>query len=322
MTHRIGIVVFDGVTMLDASGPAEVFHLADPTGEAYEVVFVSAGGGDVVSSSGMVLARTISAADVGRLDTVLVAGGENLVSPGPDPAVRAAVADLAGGAERVASVCTGAFVLAELGFLGGRCATTHWRHAAELARRFPEVTVEPDVIHIRDGRYLTSAGISAGIDLALAIVEHDLGADAARAVARELVVFMQRPGGQSQFASQPRPPAHSAPLRALMAAVTADPAGEHTVPSMAARVRVSERHLNRLFRAEVGTTPARWLEEVRVDVARRLLLEGHPVTLVAQLSGLASDDTLRRAFARHLGTTPTAFRDRFATTRQAQPSVG
>jgi transcriptional regulator GlxA family with amidase domain len=216
----------------------------------------------------------------------------------------------------VASVCTGAFVLAEAGLLDGRRATTHWRRAADLARRFPRVRVEPDAIHVRDGRYVTSAGISAGIDLALALVEDDHGAGVAREVARELVVFLQRPGGQSQFSTAlATPPARGDLLRTLVAAVLADPAADHSLPAMAAAAAVSPRHLARLFRAELGTTPARWVERVRLDRAQQLLLDGHSVTSAAELSGLGSDETLRRAFARHLGTTPTHYRRRFATTR-------
>jgi transcriptional regulator GlxA family with amidase domain len=315
MAHRIGVVVFDGMTLLDASGPAEVFHLADPTGEHYALEFVSTDGDTVRSSSGITMAGTTTAGPAGRFDTVLVAGGPGLVDSPVEPDLLAAVDALSQAASRVASVCTGAFVLAELGYLDGRRATTHWRHAHTLARRYPRIRVEPDVIHLRDGRYLTSAGISAGIDLALAIVEDDLGADTARTVARELVMFMQRPGGQTQFSTAlSQPPASDGALRELMEAIIADPAVEHTVTSMAAAIGVSERHLNRMFRTELGTTPGRWLEQVRIDAARALILEGHPITRVAQRSGFGSDETLRRAFARHLGTTPTAFRDRFATT--------
>jgi transcriptional regulator GlxA family with amidase domain len=315
MTQRIGVVVFEGMTLLDASGPAEVFHLADPAGEHYALEFVSADGGTVRSSSGIALAGTTAAADAGRFDTVLVSGGPGLVDTPVEPALLDAVGALSGPASRVASVCTGAFVLAELGFLDGRRATTHWRHAHTLARRYPRIRVAPDVIHLRDGRFLTSAGISAGIDLALAIIEDDLGADTARTVARELVMFMQRPGGQTQFSTAlSQPPAKSGALRGLMEAVVADPAAGHTVASMAAGLGVSVRHLNRMFRTETGTTPARWVEQVRIDAARALILEGHPITRVAQRSGFGTDETLRRAFARHLGVTPTAFRDRFATT--------
>lgn len=304
MTHRVGLVVFDGMTMLDASGPAEVFRLAGTERDAYNLTFISPHGGQVRSSSGIEIhSRPSTRVDV--VDTLLVAGGENLVDE-PLPADLLGTIDrLALRAERVASVCTGAYVLAELGFLDGRRATTHWRHASELARRYPLITVEPDVIHIQDGRYLTSAGITAGLDLALAMVEGDLGAEVARTVARELVMFMQRPGGQSQFSTAlRRPAASSKPLRRLMDEVVAAPGEEHTVASMAAMVGVSSRHLNRMFQAEVGATPARWLEEARVDAAQALILDGYPINQVAHLSGFGSEETLRRTFGRHLNTTP------------------
>ncbi|MEV6011767.1 GlxA family transcriptional regulator [Streptomyces sp. NPDC051976] len=313
--HRVGFVVFDGVTMLDVSGPSEVLHQAGRLATPYELLLVSPRGGAVATSTGPVLGGTSTAADAGLLDTVMVAGGDRLAEGPVEPELLDTVSALAGRAGRVASVCTGAFVLAELGLLDGRRAATHWRHAETLARRYPRVRVEPDAIHVRDGRYVTSAGISAGIDLALALVEEDHGPEVARAVARELVVFLQRPGGQSQFsAALATRPARSDPLRALMAAVLADPAADHGLPAMAARAAVSPRHLSRLFRTELGTTPARWLERVRLDRAQQLLLDGHSVTTAAHGSGLGSDETLRRAFARHLGTTPTEFRARFAST--------
>lgn len=319
--HRIGIVVFDGMTLLDASGPAEVFRLADPSGTRYEIDTLSTDGGTVLSSSGMDVANTTPVKGAGEFDTVLVAGGARLVDHPIEPRLLAAVEELSWDASRVASVCTGAFILAELGFLNDRRATTHWRHARTLAHRYPLVRVEPDVIHTRDERFLTSAGISAGIDLALAIVEEDAGAHTAREVARELVMFMQRPGGQTQYsAALSQPPATSGALRDLMESIVANPAGDHTVKSMASSTGVSTRHLNRMFHAEIGVAPARWLEQVRVDAAQALILEGHPITRVAQRSGFGSDETLRRAFVRYFGTTPTAFRERFATTKQSSRS--
>ncbi|MGM7665715.1 GlxA family transcriptional regulator [Microbacterium sp. A93] len=317
MTHRIGLIVFDGMTLLDVGGPAEVFRLSDRANDTYKLEFISPSGGRIRTSSGIQIDSTAST-QIAALDTLLVAGGENLVDQPLESDLLATVERLAAGAERVASVCTGAFVLAQLGLLDGRHATTHWRYATELARRYPNVKVQPDVIHIRDGRYMSSAGITAGIDLALAMVEDDLGAEDARAVARELVMFMQRPGGQSQYSTALRRPAvNSEPLRRLMDEVVAAPGKEHTLPSMARTIGVSTRHLNRLFQAEVGMTPSRWLEEARVDAAQALILDGYLINQVAHLSGFGSDETLRRAFARHFGTTPSAFRDRFATTRTA-----
>ncbi|MGX9885481.1 GlxA family transcriptional regulator [Streptomyces sp. NPDC002276] len=313
---RVGFVVFDGVTMLDVSGPAEVLHQSGKLGHPYEVVLVSPRGGPVTTANGLTLTGTVTAADAGPVDTVVVAGGDLLAQHPTEEGLLTTTRTLTEGAARVTSVCTGAFVLAELGLLDGRSATTHWRQAATLARRYPRVRVEPDAIHVRDGRFITSAGITAGIDLALALVEDDHGAAVARDVARELVVFMQRPGGQSQFsAATTTPPPRTDPLRSLIASVLADPAADHSLPAMAATAAVSTRHLTRLFRTELGTTPARWVERVRLDRAQHLLLEGHSVTSAAHHSGLGTDETLRRAFARHLDTTPTHYRSRFASTR-------
>ena len=313
--RRVGIVVFDGVTLLDVSGPVDVFHHADPAGEHYVVDLVSHSGGAVRTASGVTLADTKAADATSAYDTVIIAGGPQLVHQNVDPVLLSTAQDLTEDAQRVASVCTGAFVLAGLGYLDGRRATTHWRHTHLLARWYPRIMVEPDVLHIQDGRYFTSAGITAGIDLALALVEHDLGAETAREVARELVMFMQRPGGQSQFSSALTGPVDSPQsLRRLMDTVVTNPAAPHTVASMAADLGVSTRHLSRLFQTSVGTSPSQWLERVRVDAARSLILEGHAITEVALRCGFGTDETLRHAFARQVGTTPTAFRQRFGTT--------
>jgi transcriptional regulator GlxA family with amidase domain len=313
-TRRVAFVVYDGVTLLDVTGPLEVLHEANRNRARYTSELVSPDGGDVTSSSGLTLAGTVPAAGAGAFDTVVIAGADHLVDGAPDELL-AAVAVLEPEAGRVASVCSGAFVLAALGLVDGRRVTTHWRHAEVLARRYPKVQVEPDALHISDGRYVTSAGISAGIDLALALVEADHGADAAREIARELVVFLQRPGGQSQFSTaMATPPARSDPLRVVTSAVVADPAADHSLPAMAASAAVSPRHLTRLFQAELRTAPGRWVERVRLDRAQQLLLDGHSITSAARLSGLGSDETLRRAFARHLGTTPTEYRRRFRAT--------
>ncbi|WP_067720511.1 GlxA family transcriptional regulator [Nocardia yamanashiensis] len=315
MTHRVAFVVFDGCTLLDVSGPSEVLHQATRRGFEYEVTLVSARGGAVRTADGLVLGGIRAAAAAGPADTVIVSGGERLATRPIEDELLTATAALAETAGRVAAICTGAFVPARLGWLDGRRATTHWRHARTLAARYPSIRVEPDAIHIADGRYLTSAGITAGIDLTLAVVEHDHGAAVARDIARELVVYMQRPGGQSQFsAALAIPPARSEVLRQLTAAVLSDPAGEHGLGALADRAVLSTRHLTRLFQAEFGLTPARWVELVRLDRAKQLLLDGYSVTAAAERSGLGTDETLRRVFARHLDTTPTAYRQRFATT--------
>lgn len=320
MIRTVGILVFPDVTLLDVTGPAEVFGRAvDPaTGDpAYRVVLVSVDGGPVTAHGGLGFANTVPADQIDRLDTLLVAGGDSLPHGPLDPALLRATSILAEGAARIGSVCTGAFVLAELGLLDGRKATTHWREASLLARRHPSVTVEPDVLHTRDQNLYTSAGISAGIDLALAMVEDDLGPATARDIARDIVVYMHRPGGQSQFsAALETPIPQTSALRTVMDAVLADPAARLSMADMARMAHLSERHLRRLFLEEVGTTPTSWLERVRLDRARQLLLDGQGVTAAAELSGFGSDEQLRRAFARHLDTTPSEYRQRFSTANQ------
>lgn len=307
---RVGIVVYDGVTLLDVSGPAEVFDRAG----GYRVELLSPDGGEVTASNGLRLAGTRVMDDPFTLDVLVVAGYEHLPHHELPAPLLEAVARFVPLAGRVASVCTGAFVLAALGLLDGRRATTHWRQADELAQLHPRVRVEADVLHIADGPVWTSAGITAGVDLALSMVEADLGADRAREVARELVVFLHRSGGQAQFSTSLRTPVTThAPLRAVMEQVQADPAAPLDVEQMAAAASLSSRQLTRLFRQELDTTPARWLEQVRLDHAKQLLLEGRSVTESARLSGFGSDETLRRVFWRLLHTTPSEYREHFRT---------
>jgi transcriptional regulator GlxA family with amidase domain len=299
--------------LLDVAGPTEAFTEANRYGASYSTVLVSVDGGPVRSSTGLRFSADSAAGDAGELDTLLVPGAEVLAEQAADPALTAATAGLAARAGRVASVCTGAFLLAEAGLLDGRRATTHWRHAAALQRRHPRVRVEPDAIFVADGPVVTSAGITAGIDLTLALIEHDHGAALARDVARSLVVFLQRPGGQSQFsvpARTPRP--DSDLLRRVIDSIAADPAGSHTVPELAAAAGTSTRHLTRLFRGQLGTTPARYVEQVRLEHARMLLDSGYSVTSAARHSGFGSDENLRRAFRHYLNVAPTAYQHRFA----------
>ncbi|MFD1931386.1 MULTISPECIES: GlxA family transcriptional regulator [Nonomuraea] len=309
----IVILAYDGVRLLDVTAPLEVFGTAAGFGGPYTVRLCSPTGAPVTTSTGVRLEAT---EPVTRAHTLVVPGSPDLPARLPPGEVVEMVASFA--AKRVASVCTGAFVLAEAGLLDGRRATTHWRHTATLAGRYPAIEVEPDAIYVRSGDVLTSAGVSAGIDLSLAMVEQDTGAELAREVARDLVVFLQRPGGQSQFsvASRTPRPAHD-PLRELLDGVTADPAADHSLPAMAARAGVSVRHLTRLFHERVGCTPAAFVESVRLEAAQSLLDSGETVTGAATRSGMGSDESLRRAFLRHLGVTPSAYRARFRTSAQA-----
>jgi transcriptional regulator GlxA family with amidase domain len=313
--HRVGILVFPGVTLLDVAGPMEAFTEANRYGTRYSTVLVSVDGGPVRSSTGLKFSVDGAVDDAGALDTLLVPGSEAVATWPVDPPLAVAAAQLAARARRVASVCTGAFVLAAAGLLEGRRATTHWRHAAALQRRHAGIRVEPDAIFVTDGPVVTSAGITAGIDLTLALIEHDHGAALARDVARSLVVFLQRPGGQSQFSVPAQTPAPaSGLLRRVIDAIAADPAGSHTVPELAAAAGTSARHLTRLFRSQLDTTPARYVEQVRLEHARMLLDSGHSVTSAARHSGFGSDENLRRAFHHYLKIAPTTYQHRFTTT--------
>jgi transcriptional regulator GlxA family with amidase domain len=214
----------------------------------------------------------------------------------------------------VASICTGAFVLAAAGQLRGKRATTHWKVADKLAARYPDIRVEPDAIYVRDGSTYTSAGITAGIDLALALVEEDHGADLTRDVARALVVYLQRAGGQSQFSAPlAGPPPRTPALRQIVDLVTADPSGDYSLAKLAGQLNVSPRHLTRMFRDELATTPARYVESIRFDIAKALLNQGHTATAAAARAGFPSYESLRRVFTRELEMSPTAYQRRFRT---------
>lgn len=309
------VVVFDGVKLLDIAGPAEVFAEANRFGADYRLAVASVDGHPVQTSVGVPFTATGRISALESADTVMVAGGDALVGRPIDPELVDALKMAATRTRRLASVCTGSFVLAQAGLLSGRRATTHWRHAGLLARAFPDITVEPDAIFVRDGDVFTSAGVSSGIDLALALVEQDHGTEVAREVARTLVVYLKRAGGQSQFSvlvESHSPPSQST-LRGVLDSIAADPGAEHTVKSLAARASLSTRQLTRLFRAELGITPARYVETVRIDIARAALDAGRSVTDTARLAGFGSTETLRRVFVTHLGISPKAYRDRFRT---------
>jgi transcriptional regulator GlxA family with amidase domain len=318
--HSVEILVYDGVTLLDVAGPAEVFKEANRFGADYRIVLVSPTGADVTSNLGIRIAVDAAAPEPAA-GTFLVAGTD-LYPRAPVPqeladAVRAPAAT----AGRVASICTGAFVLAAAGLLDGKRATTHWRVAHELAARCPECRVDPDAIYVRDGTTYTSAGVTAGIDLALALVEDDHGPDLARDVARSLVVYMQRAGGQSQFSAPLQgPPPRSPALRTIADRVAADPGGDHSLGALARHLNVSTRHLTRLFHDELATTPARYVETIRFDLARALLDQGHTATQAAALAGFPSYESLRRVFTRRLSLSPAAYQRRFTTTRRSEAS--
>ena len=250
-----------------------------------------------------------------RLDTLVVPGGTGTRAALADRQLLAALGQAAGRARRVAAVCTGAFLLAEAGLLDGRRATTHWAACAELARRYPAVDVQPEPIFLRDGRVFTSAGVTAGLDLTLALVESDLGREVALTVARGLVLFLRRPGSQAQFSAQlsAQLAAHDW-LRELQQWIAEHPDADLTVPALARRASLSPRHLARRFQRETGVTPARYVEQVRLESARRRLEESpDPVEQVALQCGFGTPETMRRVFLRRLGVGPGEYRRRFAS---------
>ncbi|MEE6260774.1 GlxA family transcriptional regulator [Plantactinospora sonchi] len=314
-SHRVGVLVFDGVQLLDVSGPVDVFTGATQRGADYTVTLLGWRSESVRTSSGVRLAADLTVAEATPVDTLVLTGADDLTALPAADDVRARLGAVVGPATRLAAVCTGAFVLARTGWLTGHPATTHWRHTDRLRAEFPEIEVRPDAIHVRSGRFATSAGVTAGIDLALALVEEDHGPDLAREVARELVVFMQRPGGQSQFSvRQDLPPSRDQRLRRVVDRVAADPAGAYPIEEMARDATVTPRHLRRLFQQEFGLTPARYLELARVEAARVLLERGGTVTEAARHSGFGSDETLRRVFTASYGIPPSVYQRRFRTT--------
>lgn len=308
MSHRIAMLVFDGFQMLDASGPVAVFetasHFADASG--YRVELISSEGGLVRSSAGLAV-QTVSLARAGDMDTLMVAGGTG--SRDVPDAVLAFIRDRVPRVQRVASICTGAFLLAQAGVLDGRRATTHWRHAQGLARRYPSVEVLADRIWVRDDPFWTSAGVSAGIDLALALVAEDLGSAVARACAREVVVYYQRPGGQSQFSSVEELSAPGGRFAPLLGWIRSNVARRIRVDDLAEHMAMSPRNFSRCFRAEIGCTPAQAVARIRLEVARtQVESTRRPIEEIARLSGFGEAETMRRAFVRAFGQPPRALR--------------
>ncbi|WUH91731.1 GlxA family transcriptional regulator [Streptomyces sp. NBC_00433] len=313
----VTVLVFPGVRLLDVTGPIEVFTSANDFGGHYVLKLVSPDGGEVTTASGTRLGVDTAVAETrGKTDVLVVPGGPAWDRLIKDDELLDHVRTLHARSRRTASVCTGAFLLAAAGLLDGRRATTHWRNARELALRFPAVEVDPDAIFVQDGKVVTSAGVSAGIDLSLALVEEDYGGEVARSVAKDMVVFMQRPGGQSQFSARARTPhTRRDALRRVLDAVAEDPGADHTLSAMARRASVSPRHVTRLFCDEVGVTPARYVEQVRLEAAVALLEGGDDaLASIARRTGFGSPESLRRAFVRHRGVTPGAYRAGFRTT--------
>jgi len=307
-----------GIQLLDVSGPLDVFAEANAQAgrEIYRLRVIGTAPGDIRSSSG---ARLVPDAVVGQsrgepIDTLLIAGSPNAAQVRLNDTVVDWLRRVAPATRRYGSVCSGAFFLAAAGLLNGKRVTTHWSVAEQLAHAYPAVRVDADAIHVRDGKVRTAAGVTAGLDLALALVEEDLGRDIAKRVASQLVMFFKRPGGQLQFSrkGEARPAGRSA-LQQVQRFVAAHPADDHNVENLAARAGLSPRHFARLFSKEVGMTPAAWVETARISAARRLLEAGRNAPKqVAVQCGFANADTLRRSFAKHVGVTPAEYRRRYA----------
>ena len=317
-SRSVMIVVYEGVQSLDVTGPLEVFAGASAAvgqPDAYQITTAGLGRRPVRTSSGLRVLPDADLGDVGPVHTLLVPGGAGTVAA--DPAVVSRIGELAAEAERVVSVCTGAFLLAEAGLLSGRRATTHWAYCDALARRFPDTEVDPEPIYVRDGHVATSAGVTAGIDLALALVEEDLGRAVALLVARHLVMFLRRPGGQAQFSTQLAAQlAERRPLREVQQWIAEHPADDLSVDVLARRSAMSPRHFARAFAAEVGVTPGRYVDRTRLETARsRLEDTDDGIEEIARSCGYGTPEAMRRAFVRALAVPPVEYRRRFRTPR-------
>jgi transcriptional regulator GlxA family with amidase domain len=324
MPKAIHVLAFTNVQLLDVTGPLQVFASANDIARQrgmpapYAPSVIASGGGAVMSSAGLVLlAEPLPS---GGSDTLIIAGGWGVYAAAEDQSLVTWVREHAMGCRRISSVCTGAFLLAASGWLDGRRVVTHWTRCEELAQKHPRLQVEPNPIFINDGPVWTSAGVTAGIDLALAMVEADLGRAMALDVARQLVVFLKRPGGQSQFSVTLSLQQEGNRFDELHAWISENLTKDLGVPTLAQQACMSERSFIRHYRADTGQTPARAIELIRVETARRLLSDtGVPIKRVAVQCGFGSEETLRRSFLRAMGVTPQAYRERFSVSLSVDP---
>ena len=325
-TRTIVLLGFEGCAALDISGPHEVFALAsyfmpNDAPPPYRIILLAHHAGPFRAANSFGLIADSSWREFrGKADTLLVAGGPDMTPVTGNPKLLAWLKTMARRTRRIGSICTGAFALAEAGLLNNRRATTHWMDVERLATTYPKLRVDPDAIYVRDGHFFTSAGITAGMDLALALVEEDLGRDAALAVARMLVMYLKRPGGQSQFSTslqaQTTEGRRMAPLLSWLMEHYREPI---TVEAMAQKAAMSDRTFARIFVAETGDTPAYYLEKLRLEHAVRLLeTTGVSLNVAARDCGFTGREQLRRALQRHRGITPRDYQQRFRTTGATQ----
>jgi transcriptional regulator GlxA family with amidase domain len=309
MTRRVGFLIFPDIQILDAAGPIAAFEIAGRyVPGSYELEVVAADPGLVRSTSGAALAAD-RFDPTAIYDTLVVAGGDGTRAASNDASLLAAVREAAGRARRTASVCSGAFILAAAGLLDGRRATTHWSRSDDFARRFPAVRLDPDRIFVKDGPVWTSAGITAGVDLALAMIAEDLGEDIAKRTAQQLVVYRRRAGGQSQFSALLELERPDARFGSLLGWARERLAESLTVEQLADRAAMSPRHFARAFAAETGVTPAKAVERLRVEAAReRIEASPEPIDRIAAAVGFGDPERMRRAFLRAFGQPPQALR--------------
>lgn len=328
------VIVFfalDGVQSLDVTGPMEAFAVANRFTAAYDLRLSSEGGAPIATNAALELSPAVRLDELPpEIDTLVLCGGaeESMIAAYEEGVVPRKLRELSHRSRRVVAICTGAFVLASTGLLNGRRAATHWNAADRFRELFPEVELDAEVIFVADPPFYTSAGVTAGIDLSLALIESDHGSRVALSVARELVLFLRRPGGQAQFSSGINLPSSGpAPIVSLAARILEDPSGRlhgegRTVSDLAGIANMSERNFFRAFSTTTGTTPAKFVEEARVNRAKTLLeATGELLDVVAYEAGFGSVDTLLRSFQKIVGVTPTNYRERFHTAPAAEPGA-
>lgn len=316
MPRNVVIVGFPGVQALDVVGPYEVFTGASMlTGGGYDVAMASIGARPVATATGLAFVAAPLPDPSGPIDTVVVPGGAGVDAARSDAELVAWIKAVAGRARRLVTVCTGAFLAAEAGLLDGRRVTTHWAFAERLASEFPALDVDADPIFVRSSDTVwTAAGVTAGIDLALALIEEDHGTEVAQTVARWLVLYLRRPGGQTQFAAPVwMPRARRDSIRQVQETIETDPGGPHSIDDLARRAAMSPRHFTRVFTAEIGEAPGQYVERIRTEAARRQLEEtDDTVVAIAARCGFGTAETMRRNFLRRVGVSPDQYRKAFA----------